>query len=106
MSYDSDFGELWILLDSRRGHYNILIAGPPQAMKPAFLFCLNPGRSLRSTMSTSNGYHHMLTLEIFCGYQPPGVDLTYVRSFEDKKQQQLHILASENLRTGNHLTCL
>ncbi|GFU19793.1 DDE_3 domain-containing protein [Trichonephila clavipes] len=49
-------------------HYNILVAGHPQAMKPIFLFCSNREKSLRPTMGISHGYNRMLTLE---GQIPP-----------------------------------
>ncbi|GFV74044.1 uncharacterized protein TNCV_2951961 [Trichonephila clavipes] len=40
LTYDINFGELWILSDSR-SDFNILVTGPLQLMKPVYLFYLN-----------------------------------------------------------------
>ncbi|GFW20742.1 hypothetical protein TNCV_1049641 [Trichonephila clavipes] len=75
-------------------HCNILVAGPAQTMKLAFLFCSNRGRSLEPMMSPSNGSHHILTLEVTVRMVKKGNEketatgtlLTYQELYSNKKK--------------------
>ncbi|GFY10398.1 hypothetical protein TNCV_1462881 [Trichonephila clavipes] len=79
------------------------MAGPPQTMKPAFPFCSNRKISQTHDVHLHNEYPSHANIRgglnirfsyydrFFGGQQPSRADLTYVRSFEDKKQQQQHL---------------